>query len=78
VLRWGVGELDVAGCRDNVQQWLLPHAAFASAAGTAMFLLPSLESPPEVWRSIVCLFAIPAGIFLWRTWKAMPDPPPSR
>jgi hypothetical protein len=56
----------------------LPHAAFASAAGTAMFLLPSLESPPEVWRSIVCLFAIPAGIFLWRTWKAMPDPPPSR
>jgi hypothetical protein len=78
VLRWGVGELDVAGCRDNVQRWMLPHAAFASAAGMAMFLLPSLDVPPEVWRSIVSFLVVFAGICLWRTWQSMPDPPSSR
>ena len=76
-LRWCLGELDVGGCRANVLRWLMLHVAFASAAGVAMFLHRQ-ESPSEIWGPIVVLFVVPAGICLWRTWKAMPDPPPAR
>jgi hypothetical protein len=74
-----VWELDLGSHRDNVRRLLFLHAAFASLAGVVFYLLRPLEFPALLfWRTIVSLLVLAAGICLWRTWKAMPDPPPSR